>query len=161
MTTDEELLRAYEAELGSRPPAPRNRGFWVVLGIFVASGAFLVVEILAHRPLANSIGLAQQSLRSAEREARVVLVETDGYAAADADGLRPVLPALTLGSSTEPSTGVRDVSVSASATVWAAAVQARPQACFYLRLEVGRDPLYGAGDVCTGVAALEADQPRW
>jgi hypothetical protein len=127
----------------------------------VAAGVFLVVEIVAQRPLANSIGAAQESLRRAQRAAEGVRGETGGFLEADAAGLAGAVPALTFRGAGEPSTGVRDVSVSASEDVWAAAVQARPGACFYLRLGVGEDPRYGAGEVCTGEAALEADQPRW
>ncbi len=61
----------------------------------------------------------------------------------------------------EASFGLDVVSVSSSDTVWAAAVQARPGACFYIRLGVGADPRYGAGTDCTGEAALLAADPRW
>jgi hypothetical protein len=53
------------------------------------------------------------------------------------------------------------VSVLADGSVWAAAAQARPEACFYLRLELGADPRYGAGTACTGEAALAAAEDRW
>jgi hypothetical protein len=161
VATDEEILRAYEAELGPEQPSRRNRGFWLVLGVMVAAGAFLVVEIVAQRPLANSIGVAQESLRRAQRGAEAVLGETGAFLEADAASLAGAVPTLSFRGSGELSTGVRDVSVSASEDVWAAAVQARPGACFYLRLEVGEDPRYGAGEVCTGETALDADQPRW
>ncbi len=59
------------------------------------------------------------------------------------------------------SVGLDDVSVSASDTVWAAAVQVRPGACFYIRLGAGADPRYGAGTECTGDVALLARDPRW
>lgn len=161
MATDEEILRAYEAELRPEPPARRNRSFWVIVGTIAAAGVFLVVEIMAHRPLANQIGLAQESLRSAQREAAAIRSETGGFAEADVAALDEALPTLTFRPSTEPSTGVHVVSVSASEHLWAAAVQARPGACFFLRLELGEDPRYGAGAGCTGEAALAADQPRW
>ena len=161
MTTDEEILRAYEAELASEPPSPRSHGFWVILGVIVAAGIFVVVEILAHLPLANSIGVAQESLRRTQLAAERIRADSGGFAEADADALAEELSGLTFRAADEPSTGVRVVSVSASADVWAAAVQAKPGACFSLRLEAGEDPRYGAGEVCTGEAALEADQPRW
>jgi hypothetical protein len=161
VAADEDILRAYEGELGTEPPARRNRGFWLVLGVMAAVGIFLVVEIVAQRPLANSIGAAQESLRRAQRGAEAVRGETGAFLEADATDLADAMSTLTFRGADEPSTGVRDVSVSASEEIWAAAVRARPGACFYLRLEVGEDPRYGAGEVCTGEAALGADQPRW
>jgi len=62
----------------------------------------------------------------------------------------------------EASSGLGEVSVYADATTWAAAVSARPNACFYLKLVVGRDdPLYGVGTECTGREALDSRDPRW
>lgn len=161
MATDEEILRAYEADLGTEPPPRRNRTFWVVLGTIVAAGVFLVVEILAHRPLADSIGAAQETLRRAQRGADTIRAETGGFAAADAERLAGTASSLTFRPGTDASTGVRDVSVWASPRAWAAAVRARPDACFYVRLEIGDVPRFGAGEECTGEAALSADQPRW
>ena len=46
-------------------------------------------------------------------------------------------------------------------TDWAAAVQVRPAACFYLRLTADGEAFYGAGTVCTGTEALAASEPRW
>jgi hypothetical protein len=161
MATDEEIIRAYEAELSAEPPRRNSRGFWVILGVTVAASVFVLVEIFAHRPLANSIGLAQESLRRSQRAAEQARTEAVGFAEADDGELADALPALTFRGAAESSTGVRDVSVSATEDVWAAAVQVRPEACFYLRLEVGEDPRYGAGSECTGEAALSADQPRW
>ena len=62
----------------------------------------------------------------------------------------------------ETSSGLGEVSVYADATTWAAAVSARPNACFYLKLVVGRDdPFYGVGTECTAREALDARDPRW
>lgn len=161
MSTDEEILRAYEAELASEPPPRANRSFWLILAVIVAAGIFVVVEILAHLPLANSIGMAQESLRRTQQVAERIRADSGGFAEADAGSLSEELADLTFRPASEPSTGVRDVSVSVSEDVWAAAVQARPGACFFLRLEAGEDPRFGVGTECTGVSALEADQPRW
>jgi hypothetical protein len=161
MATEDEILRAYEAEFGPQPPAHRNRGFWLVIGVLLAAGAFLVVEILAHRPLANTIGHAQATLRLAQGAAEAVRSETGGFAEADAAGLATAAPSLRFRDPGEPSGGLDEVSVAASGRIWAAAVQARPGACFYLRLEVGADPRYGSGTECTGEAALRAAEPRW
>ena len=159
MATDEEILRAYEAELSSeRRP---NRGFWIVAGLLLIACAFLVVEILVHRPLADSIGHAQDSLRRAQAAAEATRADTGGFAQADDVGLERLLGDLTFLMGNEVSTTPDQVSVAASDRVWAAAVAARPGACFYLRLGVGIQPRYGAGSECTGHAALTADQPRW
>ena len=161
MSTEDEILRAYEAEFAPEPPARGNRGFWLVVGVLLAAGAFLVVEILAHRPLADTIGHAQATLRRTQAAAESILAETGSFAEADAAGLADELPGLSFRPGDEASTGLDDVSVSASDGIWAGAVQVRPVACFYLRLEVGEDPRYGAGEVCSGEAALEAAEPRW
>ena len=161
VATEDEILRAYEAEFGPEPPARGNRGFWVVAGVLLAAGAFLVVEILAHRPLADTIGHAQATLRRAETAAETIRAETGAFSDADAAGLSAAVPGLHFRGSSDPSTGLDDVSVAASERVWAGAVQARPGACFYLRLEVGADPRYGSGEVCTGEAALRSAEPRW
>jgi hypothetical protein len=161
VATEDEILRAYEAELGPEPPAGSNRGFWLVVGALFVAAAFLVVEILAHRPLADTIGHAQTTLRRAEAAAETIRSETGGFGEADASGLSQTLPNLRFLGAREPSVGLDDVSVAASDRVWAGAVQARPGACFYLRLEIGADPRYGSGEECTGEAALLAAEPRW
>ena len=161
MATEDEILRAYEAEFEPDPPARRNRGFWLVVGLLLASAVFLVVEILAHRPLADTIGHAQDSLRRAQGAAEAIRSDTGSFSEADAAGLPASAPGLRFHGPSDPSTGLDDVSVAASDRIWAGAVQARPGACFYLRLEVGEDPRYGSGEVCTGEAALEAAEPRW
>jgi hypothetical protein len=161
VAADDEIIRAYEEELGPGPAPRSNRGFWVIVVTFALGGIFLIVEIFANRPLAESIGHAQQTLREAEAAAGLVRDRQGGYAGADADGLSDVLPGLTFRPADAPSFGNEVVSVSASDTVWAAAVQARPGACFYLRLEVGSDPAYGVGTACTGEDALDADDTRW
>jgi hypothetical protein len=161
MATEDEILRAYEAEFEPEPPGRGNRGFWLVIGVLLAAGVFLVVEILAHRPLADTIGHAQATLRRAQVAAEAIRSETGGFAEADAARLATTAPSIRFRASGEPSAGLDDVSVAASDRIWAAAVQARPGACFYLRLEVGEDPRYGSGVECTGEAALLAAEPRW
>jgi hypothetical protein len=160
MAAEDEILRAYEAEFEPRTP-DRNRGFWLVAGALLAAGTFLVVEILAHRPLADAIGHAQSTLRIVEGEALEIQSETGGFTDADAAGLVDLLPELTFRPAREASTGLDDVSVAASDRTWAAAVRARAGACFYLRLDVGGEPKYGSGPSCTGEAALRADRSSW
>jgi hypothetical protein len=159
MATDDDVIRTYDAELGPEPRS--NRGFWIVAGALAVGGIFLIVEIFANRPLANSIGHAQATLRRAQGEADITLARTGDFADAGAERLKERVPELTFRRADEESLGLDDVSVSATDTVWAAAVQVRPGACFYIRLGMGADPRYGAGTECTGEAALSADDTRW
>jgi hypothetical protein len=163
VATDDDIIRAYDEELGPEPAArpSNNRGFWVVLATMVFGGLFLVVEIFANRPLANDIGHAQDTLRRAQAAAQTVFDRTGAFVSAGPEDLADDLTGVTFRPENESSTGLDDVSVSASELVWAAAVQSRPGACFYVRLGVGSEPRFGSGSVCTGEAALEADQPRW
>jgi hypothetical protein len=161
MAADDDVIRAYDDELGPEPPPRSNRGFWVVAGTLIVGGLFLVVEIFANRPLANSIGHAQATLRRAQAAAEITYARTGSFAGADADGLGGEVASLSFRPEDEGSIDLDVVSVSASETIWAAAVQVRPGACFYLRLEVGADPRYGAGTECTGESALDAKEPRW
>jgi hypothetical protein len=170
MREDDEVIEAYERELGPEPePAPErrgsNRGFWIVLGAIVAASALLVVEIFANRPVANTIGRAQNDLRVGQAEALAVLAETASFEAADAvalDGAGLDEGALRVVGPDEVSSGLGELSVYSDATTWAAAVSARPNACFYLKLVVGGDdPFYGVGTRCTGRAALGAAESRW
>jgi hypothetical protein len=161
MATDDDVIRAYERELGPEPPPPSNRGFWIVAGALLVGGVFLIVEIFANRPLATSIRHAQDSLRRTQAAAELVHDRTGSFEGADAVALEEDVPGLSFRPAEEASSGLNDVSVAASETVWAAAVQARPGACFYLRLGAGADPRYGAGTVCTAEVALLAEDPRW
>jgi hypothetical protein len=161
MATDDDLIRAYDEELGPEPLPRSNRGFWVVAGTLLLGSVFLLVQIFANRPLANSIGHAQDTLRRAQAAAEVVHGRTGSFEDADAIALEEDVTDLSFRPVDEASVGLNDVSVAASDTVWAAAVQARPGACFYIRLGVGADPRYGAGTECTGEAALSAADPRW
>jgi hypothetical protein len=160
---DDEILNAYERELADvRPPARRsNRGFWIVATTIGLACVLLVGEIFANKPIGDAIGHAEHSLRTARSEAERIRAETGSFEDADVAGLAATGSDLTYRAADEPSTGLDDVSVIASATEWAAAVQARPGACFYLRLVAGQDPRYGSGTTCTGRAALGANDTRW
>ena len=161
MASGDEVIRAYDAELGPEPMPRSDRGFWIVAGTLLVSGVFLIVEIFANRPLATSIGHAQSTLKRARAAAEIVHSRTGSFQEADAGGLAKDITELTFRAGDESSAGLDDVSVSASDTVWAAAVQVRPGACFYIRLGAGEDPRYGAGTECTGEVALLADDSRW
>jgi hypothetical protein len=162
----EDSIRAYEPELRDED-APRrsNRGFWLVVGALVISSIVLVVEIFANRPIADAIGHAQFDLRAGQAAALATRSSTGSFVGANAaaldqaglhDGqLRVVGP-------DEESSGLDSISVYADETTWAAAVSAQSGACFYLRLDDGRDePLYGVGTTCTGREALASEGDRW
>lgn len=168
MRDDDEIIESYDRELGPEPglgPRRAGRGFWIVLVTMVAASALLVVEIFANRDVANTIGRAQHDLRVAEQAARSIesragSFEQAGAPMLDAAGLDD--GALSVIGPDERSSGLGEVSVYADDSTWAAAVSARPNACFYLKLVVGRaDAFYGSGTGCTGRAALDARDPRW
>ena len=161
MSIDDEVIRAYEAEFGREPTQRSNRGFWIVAGTLLVCGVFVIVEIFANRPLANSIGHAQNTLIRAQVAAEAVYERTGSFRGADADALGEDVTGLSFRSGDGSSIGLDNVSVSTSDTVWAAAVQVRPGACFYIRLGAGAGPRYGAGTECTGEVALLAHDPRW
>jgi len=166
MRDDDDLIEAYEDEFATQVPTRRsNRGFWIVLGTLLVASILMLVEIFANRPIANTIGHAQHSLRAAQAGAEQELARTGSFSTADAEGLTASgagqADGLTFVAAGEPSTGLDSISVYASATEWAAAVEATPGACFYLRLRPGEDDLYGAGTVCTGDEAHKATDPRW
>lgn len=138
-----------------------GRGFWIVAGALAVGGVLLIFQILANRPIKETIAHAQHTLRSAQAAAEATRSRTGTYAEADADGLTALRPALTFREGDVASTGLDDVSVTSSASMWAASVRAGEDACFYLRLEEGGDPGYGVGADCTGRAALGAADPRW
>lgn len=161
MAIDDEVIRAYEEEFGRGSTPRSNGGFWIVAVTLLVSGVFLIVEIFANRPLANSIGHAQDTLRRAQAAAETVRERTGSFEGADAVSLGARPTRLSFRPGDEASSGPDDVSVSASDATWAAAVQVRPGACFYIRLVAGVDPRYGAGTECTGEVALTASEPRW
>ncbi len=163
---DEASLQAHELDLrAEHTPRRSNRGFWMVVGALALSSIVLVVEIFANRPIADTIGHAQFDLRAAESAAAQTRASTGSFVGANADGinraglhdgrLRAVGP-------DEASGGLDEISVYADETTWAVAVSAKPGACFYLRLDAGRDePLYGVGTICTAREALTSEESRW
>jgi hypothetical protein len=174
MRDDEEIIAAYERELAEggsledvsfEEPAARapgsGRGFWIVVVTLLTAGVLLVVEIFANRPIADTIGHAEATLRSAQAAAEGIRARTGSFRDADADGIAAQTATITTRDPEQASSGLDDVSVAATSTTWAAAVRARPGACFYLRLEVDQAPRYGVGTVCTGRVALSASDTRW
>jgi hypothetical protein len=155
------MTEASADEVASERSPASGRGFWIVAGALGLGCVLLIVQILVNRPIAETIAHAQHTLRTAQAAADETRSGTGSFRDADAGGLAVRAPSLTFRGAEERSTGLDDVSVFASDRVWAAAVMARAEACFYLRLEEGSDPLYGVGGACTGRAALGASDPRW
>jgi hypothetical protein len=60
-----------------------------------------------------------------------------------------------------PSTGPSVVSVYAGAAGWAAAVHGAHETCYWVAVAADGRTRYGAGSICTGMAALAADRPAW
>jgi hypothetical protein len=163
---DDDILDAYDRELGPEPTPsrPSNRGFWLVAGTLLIACVLLVVEIFANRPIGESIAHAQFDLNAAKDAALSIEATSGSYAGANADGIdRAGLDEgrLSAVGPDEVSAGVNEISVYADETTWAAAVSARPGACFYLKLEAGQAPRFGVGTTCTGREALNARDDRW
>jgi hypothetical protein len=163
MPDDDEILEAYERELGPEPPPSRsNRGFWLVVGAIAIACIVLLVEIFANFDTKDTIAHTQDSLRRAAALAEDVRGDALTFEAADAAGLTAVAvdSRLTFVPGDEPSTGLDEVSVAVDGDEWAAAVQARPGACFHLHLADG-ETFYAVTEDCTGAAALAASDTRW
>lgn len=163
MTGDDDVLESYEQEFASgEPPRPRtNRGFWIVVATLVTASVILVGEILVNLPVKDTFAHAQHSLRVAEAAAGSIHEATGSYSDADPAGLAGTDPSIAYVDAGVASAGLDEVSVAAfSPDEWAAAVQVRSDACFYLRI-LADEVYYGVGTECTGRAALEASDPRW
>ena len=142
-------------------PEHRNRGFWLVVGGVGLASVLLVAAILYNAPMKETIGHAEDTLRVAQAAAQRIHDSDGSFGSADAAALALADPSHTYREGTTPSIGLDDVSVATRPASWAAAVQARPGACFYLHLTDGGGVFYGVGTVCTGSAAMNATDPRW
>ncbi len=163
MPDDDDIIEAHEAELAAdaEPVRRSKRGFWLVAGTMLIACIVLVVEIFANRDIKDTIAHAQHSLRTTETAARALVEEGGSLAAADAGTLAGREPSLRFVGPSIASDDLDEVSVAAGAEAWAAAVMARPGACFYLKI-AGDETTYGTGTVCTGAQALElATDTRW
>jgi len=158
---DDEIIAAHEAEFGAdRPRRRSNRGFWMVAIALLLACVFLVVEIFVNRGVKDTIAHSQHSLRTAETAARE-LADGGSFADASAGAMAGAEPSLAFVGPATESDGLEVVSVSAAPEIWAAAVQVRPEACFYLKIE-GDETTYGTGTLCTAEEALvKATDPRW
>jgi hypothetical protein len=138
-----------------------NRGFWLVVGSIGLACVFLVAAILYNAPMKETIGHAEDTLRVAQAAAQRIHDSRGSFSSADAVALAAADPSHTYRDGATASTGLDDVSIATGPNSWAAAVQARPGACFYLHLMDGGDVFYGVGTVCTGSVATDATDPRW
>ena len=142
-------------------PERHNRGFWLVAGSIGFACVFLVAAILYNAPMKETIGHAEDTLRVAQATAQRIHDASGSFGSADAAALAKADPSHTYRDGDSASIGLDDVSIATGPTSWAAAVQARPGACFYLHLMDGGDVFYGVGTVCTGSVAMHATDPRW
>jgi hypothetical protein len=160
---DDAIIGAYGRELtaSAEPPRGSNRGFWLVACSLLIACVFLLVEIFVNGPIKDTIAHAEATLRDAQAAAEGVHRDTGSFANADAAAMSAADGAHSYRTGDSVSTGLDDVSIATRGGAWAAAVQARPDACFYLRLTDTGEVFYGVGTVCTGETALAASDPRW
>ena len=152
---DIDHIRAHE-----RPRS--NRGFWIIATATAMVCVVMVVAIFVNRPLKDTIARTESDLKAALARAQRIRSSSGTFAGADATTLAAADDTRTYVGSDEGSGGPGIVSVYASADVWAAAVQARPGACFFIKQAIGQEVRYAVaeGD-CTGRAALAAGDDRW
>ena len=144
-------------------PRRSNRGFWIIATATAMVGVVMVVAIFANRPLKDTIAHTESDLNGALALAQRIRSSSGTFAGADAESLAAVdEDDRRYVGADEASGGPGTVSVYASANVWAAAVEARPDACFFIKQAIGEDVAYGvATGTCTGRAALAARDDRW
>jgi hypothetical protein len=163
MDPEDDLLASDPGAPPVAAPGSRrtNRGFWLVAGAILAISSLLAVAILANRGLKDAVAHAQHSLRTAEAAAGRIRAETGSIGSADAAALEDRERSVTFLEGDVVSGDPDEVSVLANDRGWSAAVAARPEACFYLRVSPAGDVTYGSGTVCTGAAAAGAADSRW
>ena len=161
MIDDDELTGA--GDLDGEDPLPRsNRGFWIIATSLALVCILMVIAIFANRPLKDAIGHTESDLNGALARAQRVQSSSGTFTEADAASLARGDDGRDYVGPDEASSGPGSVSVFASADVWAAAVQARPQACFFIKQVIGEDTAYAvATGECTGRAAVSASSDQW
>lgn len=161
MIDDDELTGT--GDLDGEEPLPRsNRKFWVIATALALVCILMVVAILANRPLKDAIAHTESDLNAALARAQRIHATSGTFAGADAASLGAGDAERRYVGPDEASGGPGTVSVYASAGVWAAAVQARPDACFFIKQIAGEDTAYlVATGECTGRTALAAADDRW
>jgi hypothetical protein len=163
MIDDDVLTGAGNLE-GGDPLSRSNRTFWVIATALALVCILMVVAIFANRPLKNAIAHTESDLNGALARAQRIRATSGTFAGADAASLGAVDDERRYVGPDEASEGPGTVSVYAATGVWAAAVEARPDACFFIKQVVGEgeDTTYGvAAGACTGRAALAAADDRW
>jgi hypothetical protein len=160
---DDEVIARYEEEFDVPPRRRSNRGFWMIVVAMVLGSMFLLVEIFAHRPLANDIARTQHDLNEALARAEAIQASSGTFAAADAEGLaRGPDDELSFRGPDDGSTGPGRISVYASSDVWAASVRAQTGTCFSIKRTLDGATTYLIADgACTGREALAAVDDRW
>jgi hypothetical protein len=144
---DDDVIAEHEddfaaADLANLRRPPNRRGFWIV-----------------NRPLVSAIGRAEHDLRLIHGRALDIETTTGSFADADASALGLPGDTVTLIDGTTATTEQGQVSVYATADGWAAAAEARPNACFYIAQDAhGASTRYGGGTVCSGEAAFRLAQ---
>jgi len=144
-------------EVEARPRS--NRGFWIIAVALLTASAIVLVAIFANRPLVGAIAHSEKSLRDALAQAERIRGDGGTFAQATSEDLSG--DGLTFIPGNQVSDDPATVSVHSTDTTWAAAVAARPNACFYIMQVAGEATRYGSGTTCTGDAALSANADGW
>ncbi len=162
MIDDDALTGSGDLGAEQQRPPSSNRAFWVIATALALVCILMVVAIFANRPLKDAIAHTESDLNGALARAQRIQATSGSFADADAASLGAGDDERRYVGPDEASAGPGAVSVYASAGVWAAAVQARPDACFFIKQAIGEATAYGvATGECTGVAALAAADDRW
>lgn len=161
MPVDDSLALDELTDDGAPLPRARGRSAWIVFAALGFACVFVVVEIFANLGIKDSIGHAEQTLTVAQAAAGRVAAADGNYSDADHLRLEAVEPSLQWIAGGDQATGIDEVSVATANGDWAAAVEARPGACFYLHVTREGTTYYGIGTSCTGQQALQATDPRW
>ena len=159
---DDDARTGADALEGEERPPRSNRGFWVVATSLALVCILMVVAIFVNRPLKDTIAHTESDLNAALARARRIQSSSGTFAGAEAASLASRDDSRRYVGPDEASDGPGTVSVYASSDVWAAAVQARPGACFYIKQAIGQDTAYAVvNGECTGRGALAAVDTRW
>lgn len=161
MPVDDSLALDELTDDGAPLPRARGRSAWIVFAALGFACVFVVVEIFANLGIKDSIGHAEQTLTVAQAAAGRVAAADGNYSDADHLRLAAVEPSVQWIAGGDQATGIDEVSVATANGDWAAAVEARPGACFYLHVTSEGTTYYGVGTSCTGQQALQATDPRW
>ena len=107
---------------------------------------------------------AQSSLRNALTAAKTIYTDAQSYAGVSQATMLAVEPSLTYAAAPgTDSTGQNNVSVTGTATVFAAAALSASGTCYWIRESVATGTTYGSGTpaTCAGTDANGAALPAW